>query len=108
MNERLVITVIAIALAAEITIHWIYQRAVYRLSLGFSTIFLTGVLLFYYHLKVIDPSHGIGIIILPLTTGWLVWRRDTTGKPALSTKMIVCLQIIFCLLYFITVQLQEA
>ncbi len=93
-------------LAMVISIY-ITRTASTRLSwLSITTPLLTAMLLWFYHTKVTAPSHGMAIIILPLTTGWLWWRRRETGKPALSDPIFAVMQIAYGLLYILMTRLQ--
>ncbi|TKJ40333.1 hypothetical protein CEE37_08380 [candidate division LCP-89 bacterium B3_LCP] len=107
-NERLIITTIALLLALG-TSRYLRSAGIAGWKLlGTSTVLLTGSLLLYYGFYIFDPSHGIGIAILPLATWWLNWRRDKTGKPDITTNKFILLQVIFCLLYIVVAYWQEA
>ena len=107
MNERLIITILAGILALGVYLYILQAAPHQRRNIGASTLFLTGILLLYYQYYIFDPSHGIGILILPLATGWLIWRRERTGKPAISALTFIAFQILFCLVFMVIVQLQE-
>ena len=68
---------------------------------------ISGLLLYYYHVYIFNPSHGITILILPLATFWLSWRQKNTGKPNLSAVGLIAIQVTFCLFYLLMVYLQE-
>jgi hypothetical protein len=105
--EKPLITSAAILLSLLVfamILNWSQRRD--RLLAG-STLALTGALLAFYHLYVRDPAHGIGILILPLLTGWLRWRHHHTGRPALSQAAFVGLQILASAVYLLGVWLQE-
>lgn len=106
INERLALTIVAVILAFVTSIY-ISRNSTRRLPLlSFTTPLLTLALLYYYHQYVSNPSHGIAIWILPLATGWLWWRREHTGKPALSNLAFAGLQVAYSLLYVAVVNLQ--
>lgn len=107
MNERLAITILAGVLAIGMHLFLRLKMPEPWRMLSISTLLLTGILLIYYHLYIFDPSHGIGILILPLATGWLSWRQERTDRPAISPGFLVALQIVFCLIFVLIVQLQE-
>lgn len=107
MNERIIITILAGMLALGVYLYILQEAPHQRRSIGVSTLLLTGILLLYYQYYIFDPSHGIGILILPLATGWLIWRRERTGKPAISALLFIAFQILFCLIFIAVVQMQE-
>ncbi len=108
LNERITINVMSGVLALAAALFLARQRTERPSILVLSTPILTGILLFYFHLFVEDPAHGMAIMVLPLATGWLWWRRQQTGKPSFSPAAFVRLQMLYCLLYAILAWLQES
>lgn len=107
ISERFLITIVAALLAIAAHLFFMKHRFLHWWILSVSTLLLTCSLLLYYHIFIVYPSHGVGIVILPLGTWWLVWRRQTTGKPALSAQLFVVLQVVFSVLYVIITRIQE-
>jgi hypothetical protein len=106
IDERLTLTLVAAILALAVSVY-ISGRASRRIPLlSLTTPLLTLLLLLYYHRYVSDPSHGMAIWVLPLATGWLWWRREHTGKPAVSDFVLVLLQVVYALLYLFLVHFQ--
>jgi hypothetical protein len=106
IDERLTLTLMAAILALAVSIY-ISGRASRRIPLlSLTTPLLTLLLLIYYYRYVPDPSHGMAIWVLPLTTGWLWWRREHTGKPAISDLMVALLQMGYGLVYIVLVHFQ--
>lgn len=108
MNERTIITVITLIIALGTYIYLVRHFSERKSSVGLSTLILTGLLLYYYHIYIFNPSHGITILILPVATFWLSWRQKNTGKPNLPAWGMIAVQIAFCLLYVLMVRLQES
>jgi len=108
MNERLLITLCTGASAIGAYLYIYRSLSAQWRPLGVSTLLLCSALLIYYHYFIYSPSHGIGIILLPLATVWLVWRKETTGKPDISPTAFILVQIVFSILFMVIVHLQEA
>ncbi len=106
VNERLMITIAAVILAAA-THHSMYGYAERWRKVGYSTLLLTGVMLAFYLYVVTDASHGIGVLILPIMTLWLVWRKHHTGKPDLTPGGFILGQVLYTFLFIAIVCLQE-
>ncbi len=108
MNEKLMITISTGILA--IGAYLFIQRNLSERwrNLANSTMILSGLLLLYYHNFVYTPSHGIGMLLLPMATIWIAWRQENTGKPVITPAMFILFQILFCFLFVIMVHLQEA
>lgn len=107
LNERILLNVAAGILALAVSLYIVRGAPQRQYLLGLSTLLLTAALLTFYHFNVISPSHGVSILILPLATGWLWWRRARTGKPAISAPALALLQILYALLYVLIIWLQE-
>ncbi|MBU0518539.1 hypothetical protein KJ564_06340 [bacterium] len=107
MQERVIISFITAAAAIAAVI---YLRRVEDTKLRlliYSTPVLTGCLLLYYALYVYNPSHGISIVVLPMSTIWLIWRKRETGKPDFSSVAFILLQIAYCCLFMGVLYFQE-
>jgi hypothetical protein len=48
----------------------------------------------------------MAILVLPIATGWLWWRREHTGKPALSNLVFALWQVAYTVLYIALVHFQ--
>lgn len=107
ITEQFVITIIASVLAVGAYLFFMKRKFSQWQLLSVSTLFLTGCLLLYYHFFIFDSSHGISIVILPLATWWLIWRRETAGKPAFTVPLFIIFQVIFGVLYVILTRIQE-
>lgn len=107
MYERIIIATLAalLAIATHLYVGKIKPKHWKRLSA--STLLLTGILLLHYQRNIYDASHGIGILILPLVTIWLLWRKENTGKPDISPNLLIPLQILYSLAFALVVWLQE-
>ena len=108
MHERIMIAILAALLALSTHIYMGRIKPKHWMRLSVSTFLLTGILLLHYQRNIYDASHGIGILLLPLVTIWLVWRKENTGKPAISVNLFIALQVLYCLLYATVVWLQES
>lgn len=108
IDERLVLSFVAAALAIAVTVFFSGSGSRRAPWLRVTTPFLTLLLLLYYHHYVEDPSRGMAIWILPLATGWLRWRREHTGRPAISDQGFALLQAAYCFLYLLTTYLQTS
>lgn len=107
-DERILISLAAVILAI-CTVFSIHRNAAVQSNLlKFSTSILTGALILFYLFAVQVPSHGMAILLLPIVTLWLRWRRQRTGKPGISDGIFVLGQIAFCLLYLLTIWMQES
>jgi hypothetical protein len=107
LDERTLISLAAVLLAVY-AVFSIQQNTAKRSNLlKYSTSILTGSLILFYYFAVKDPSHGIAILLLPFVTIWLRWRRRHTGKPGVSDGIFTLGQIAFCLLYLLTIWIQE-
>lgn len=107
MNERTIVTILTLIIALGAYIYLVQHYPERKNSVGLSTLILTGLLLYYYHVYIFNPSHGITILILPLATFWLSWRQKNTGKPNFPAWGLIAIQVLFCLLYVLMVYLQE-
>ena len=106
IDERLALTSIAVILALAVSIVIGRKRVRSAVLLSLATSILTWLLLYYYFRYVHEASHGMAILILPLATVWLWWRRENTGKPAISNALLISLQVAYGLLYLLIVNLQ--
>jgi len=108
MYERIIIATLAalLAIATHLYVGKIKPKHWKRLSA--STLLLTGILLLHYQRNIYDASHGVGILILPLVTVWLLWRKENTGKPDISASLLIAFQILYCLVFAMVVGLQES
>ncbi|MCX6639054.1 MAG: hypothetical protein NTW14_01050 [bacterium] len=107
LNERLMIGVAAAVITAAFTIGIKKRLSESWRWLLISTPLLTTLMIIFYTVYVVEPSHGMGIMILPITTSWICLRRMRSGKPNLSAGLFILLQIGFTALYIVTVWLQE-
>ncbi len=107
INERMLITAAAVVLAGALAYYNAKTSKPRRLLLSITTPLFTLVLLAYYHYFIREAAHGMVILILPVATGWLHWRRLRIGKPELSARTWVLMQILFCLLFGLLIRLQE-
>lgn len=107
MNERLIITILAGVMAIGTHLYLAKKRPNKWQELSATTLLMTGILLLYYHYSIHDPSHGIGILIIPILTVWIAWRRETTGKPAISSGLIIILQVLYAIIFAFLVFMQE-
>jgi len=107
INERSAIVIVAGLLAIGVAAFIALRETKGGPILSVTTPLFTGILLWYYYYFVGYSSHGMAILILPLATGWLWWRRRQTGRPALSTMGIILLQAAYGWLYVLLVNLQE-
>ena len=105
--ERLGVALAASVVSLIVAIIILREKKAQGLPLACSTPALTAALLGFYHYSVRDPSHGMGILILPLATGWLWWRKQHVGKPAFPQGTFILLQVLFCAVYLLVVRLQE-
>ncbi len=105
--ERPIVIAAASASSLAVAFAMLRTQKAAGLPLACSTIALTGVLLCFYHTWIREPSHGIGILILPVATGWLWWRKRLTGKPDFSPGLLILLQCIVGVVYALAVWLQE-
>ncbi len=106
--ERIIINFAAALAALAVSYRIFRSEGAQDHSLGISTCVLVALLLLYYHFRVQDPAHGVGILILPLGTGWLWWRQRHAGRPAFSNSVFLLAQLAYALLYIMAVWLQEA
>jgi len=105
--ERLVVMAMASLLALIVSILILQKQKKQGLPLACSTLALTAALLGFYLYSVRDPSHGMGILILPLLTGWLWWRKQQTSRPGFSQGTFILLQSFLSVIYLLVVWLQE-
>jgi hypothetical protein len=105
--ERLVVMAAALLLSLIIAYVILRKQKSAGLPLACSTLALTAALLGFYHYSVRDPSHGMGILILPIATLWLWWRRELTGKPDIAPRTFILLQLLLCGIYLLVVWFQE-
>ncbi len=106
-DERFLISLAAVILAF-CAVFSIQRNAAERSNLlKYSTSILSGALILFYYFAVKDPSHGMAILLLPIVTLWLRWRRQQTGRPGISDGRFALGQIAFCLLYLLTIWMQE-
>ena len=105
--ERLVVTAAASLLSLAISFAILRKQKAAGLPLACSTIALTAVLLGLYHYSVSDASHGMGILILPIATGWLWWRKQQTDKPDFAPGTFILLQLLVGVIYLLVVWWQE-
>lgn len=107
-DERVIITIVVVCLALASS-HFLMQKAPSRWRIsGVSNLLLSLTLLYYYHYFIEVPSHGIGMLLLPIVSTWLVWRHEATGKPNITPRMLVIFQLLFTILYVVVVRIQEA
>ena len=106
IEERLVISLIAAVLTLSVSVYFARNQFRRATLLCVTTPFTTLILLWYYYRNVYNPSQGIAIWILPLVTWWLWWRREYTGRPAISDTTFVLLQVAYSLVYVMIVRLQ--
>jgi hypothetical protein len=107
MNERLVLTIVVAALSVGVSFYLGWKAVLQSYALCLSTTIFTSALLVYYNLVVRDASHGMAIMILPVATAWIWWRRATTGKPLLSPLILILLQVAYMMLYILFIHIQE-
>jgi len=105
--ERLGVTVAASVLSLIVSVIILRKEKAQGLPLACSTPALTAALLGFYLGSVRESSHGMGILILPLATGWLWWRKQHVGKPAFTQRTFILLQLLICAIYLLVVWLQE-
>jgi|GEM_PF-3192360 len=105
--ERWAVMSAAALMSLIVAIAILRRQKTSGLPLACSTPALTGALLAFYYFSVRDPSHGIGILILPLATGWLWWRQQQPGKPSFAQSAFVLLQLLIGAAYLLVVGLQE-
>jgi len=106
--ERLGVALAASVLSLIVSAMILRNARARAFPLACSTPGLTAALLGYYYYAVRDPSHGMGILILPLATGWLWWRKQNVGRPTFAQRTFILLQILLCAIYLLVVRLQES
>lgn len=107
IDEHIIITILAVCLTLAAS-QFLMRKAPpkWRIS-GISNLILSLILLAYYYYFIEVPSHGIGILLLPIVSTWLVWRHEATGKPDIAPRTLVVLQLLFAVLYVVVVRIQE-
>jgi hypothetical protein len=105
--ERIALEVMTALVSLGVSIYLIRNHRARAVGLGIATLVTSSAMILYYCAAVREPSHGIAILILPIATGWLWWRRQNTGRPTASPLAFILCQGLFCLLYVTLVWLQE-
>ncbi|MFH1862025.1 MAG: hypothetical protein ABH878_04355 [bacterium] len=106
-NERMIVIIVAGSLV--IGSFWFLSKKAFAAwrSVRNSTLVCTTALLFFYYFFVEDSSHGIVIVLLPLVITWIIWRRETTGKPQISPGILLLFQVTFSILFPLLIWWQE-
>jgi hypothetical protein len=107
MNERLIISLGAVLAAIAFSRLFRKRLTEWDRLLLFTTPIITLGMVIYYYFCVINSSHGMAIIILPFTTGWLSFRKLERGRPNIPAILLIIGQGIYFGGYFLMVFLQE-